>query len=238
MLVAAAPALGPAPARAETPPCPPGPPQVRLTVVDPEPVFSNALGVDDLHRETGQPRSATLHHLGLTTSRVEWQSEIETRYRSTEGGVCARPASVTLTLTQTEHSVRIAREIPKGGCLWREVSTHEQRHVAVNRRSLRQAATQAKAAAEGWGAKAEGRGATLDEAMAGLQQGLRRAIEPALVGMRAARESAHREIDSYAEYQRLSRACPGDHKRLRDSLRPGPQPLGLQPATPVHDPVQ
>ncbi|MFC7692032.1 hypothetical protein ACFQY5_23085 [Paeniroseomonas aquatica] len=144
-----------APALAETPPCPPDPPQLRLTVTDPEPVFSHALTIDGLHRETGLPRSATLHHLGLTTSRVEWQSEIETRYRSTEG-VCARPATVSLELAQTEHVVRVAREIPKGSCLWREVSAHERRHVAVNRRSLRQAAAQAKAAAERWGARAEG----------------------------------------------------------------------------------
>ena len=153
--------------------------------MDPEPVLSNELDVDALHRETGQPRSATLHHLGLTTSRVEWQSEIETRYRSTAGGVCARPATISLNLVQTEHVVRIAREIPRDGCLWREVAAHERRHVAVNRRSLRRAAAQAKAAAESWGARAEGRGATLDEAMAGLQQGLRRAIEPALAAMRS-----------------------------------------------------
>lgn len=197
--------------------------------MDPEPVLSNELGVDALHAETGQPRSATLHHLGLTTSRVEWQSEIETRYRSTGGGVCARPATISLNLVQTEHVVRIAREIPRDGCLWREVAAHERRHVAVNRRSLRRAAAQAKAAAEGWGARAEGRGATLDEAMAGLQQGLRRAIEPALAAMRSARESAHREIDSPAEYERLSRACPGDQKMLRDALRP---------VIPLHDPVQ
>jgi hypothetical protein len=204
-----------------------------LAVVDPEPVLSNELGVDALHAETGQPRSATLHHLGLTTSRVEWQSEIETRYRSTDGGVCARPAAISLNLVQTEHLVRIAREIPGEGCLWREVASHERRHVAVNRRSLRQAAAQARAAAEAWGARAEGRGATLDEAMAGLQQGLRQAIEPALAGMRATRDQAHREIDSPAEYERLSRTCPRDQKVLRDALRPAPAP-----AMPVHDPVQ
>lgn len=195
-------------------------PQVRLEVLDPAPVESGALSVDELHRETGQPRSATLHHLGLTTSRVEWQSEIETRYRSTEGGVCARPAVVTLNLVQTEHLVRIAREIPAGGCLWREVLAHERRHVAVNRQTLRQAGARARTAAIAWGARAEGRGATLDEAMGQLQQGLRRAIEPALAAMRAAREAAHREIDSEAEYRRLSRICLEDQRVLRGPLRP------------------
>ncbi|MDB5375090.1 MAG: hypothetical protein JWP04_3732, partial [Belnapia sp.] len=208
-------------ARAEPPPaCPAGAPVVRLAVVDPEPVESGALSVDELHRETGQPRSATMHHLGLTTSRVEWRSEVETSYRSSESGVCARPAVVTLNLVQTEHLVRVAREIPADGCLWREVLAHERRHVAVNRQTLRQAGARAQAAAVAWGARAEGHGATLDEAMGQLQQGLRRALEPALAAMRAAREAAHREIDTQAEYRRLSRICLEDQRVLRGPLRP------------------
>lgn len=188
-------------------------------MIDPEPVLSHALGVDGLHDETGQPRSATLHHLGLTTSRVEWQSEIETRYRSGAGGVCARPATVVLNLVQTEHLVRIAHEIPPGGCLDREVTAHELRHVAVNRRTLREAAGRARAAAAAWAARAEGRGATLEEAMGSLQFGLRQAIEPALAAMRDARERAHQAIDSLAEYRRLSRVCQGEQRLLREALR-------------------
>ena len=208
------------PALAEAPPaCPGGAARIRLAVTDPEPVHSNELTIDALHGETGQPRSATLHHLGLTTSRVEWQSEIETRYRSTAGGVCARPAVVALNLVQTEHLVRIAHEIRPGSCLYREVAAHERRHVAVNRRTLHAAAARARAAAEAWAARAEGRGATLDAAMESLQQGLRRAIEPALAAMRRAREASHREIDSLAEYQRLSRVCEGDQRALRAALR-------------------
>jgi hypothetical protein len=199
--------------------CPPAEPRLRLSVVDPEPVVGHELGIDALHGETGQPRSETLHHLGLTTSRVEWQSEIETRYRSTAGGVCAVPARVTLTLVQTEHLLRIARELPEGSCLYREVLAHERRHVAVNRRTLRAAAERARGAAEAWAARAEGRGATLEEAMASLQQGLRRALEPSLAGMRKAREAGHRGIDTAAEYQRLARVCPGDQRLLREGLR-------------------
>jgi hypothetical protein len=205
---------------AEPPPaCPGAAPRVRLILLDPEPVLSGELGVDALHGETGQPRSVTLHHLGLTTSRVEWHSELETRYREGPGGVCARPAQIGLTLVQTEHLVRIASEIPPGGCLWREVEAHERRHVAVNRRTLRVAAERARLAAEAWAARAEGRGATLDEAMASLQAGLRRAIEPALAGMRATREAEHRSIDSAGEYRRLSQVCPADQRRLRERLR-------------------
>jgi hypothetical protein len=199
--------------------CPPADPRLRLSVVDPEPVVGHELGIDALHDESGQPRSGTLHHLGLTTSRVEWQSEIETRYRSTAAGVCAVPSRVALILVQTEHLLRIARELPEGSCLYREVLAHERRHVVVNRRTLRVVAERARGAAEAWAVRAEGRGATLDEAMASLQQGLRRALEPSLAAMRKAREAGHRGIDTVAEYQRLARVCPGDQRLLREELR-------------------
>ncbi|WP_043362710.1 hypothetical protein [Belnapia sp. F-4-1] len=195
-----------------------------MTVSDPAPVVSQALGVDALHVETGEKRSPGLHHLALTTSRVDWQSEIETRYREDAGGVCARPARIVLGLVQSEHLVRIAGEIPRGSCLWREVLAHERRHVAVNRRTLRAAAAQARAATEAWALRAEGRDATFDVAMAGLQEGLRQAIEPALAGMREAREAAHRRIDSRAEYERLGQVCPSDQRRLREVLQAASTP--------------
>ncbi len=193
-----------------------------MAVIDPAPVTSQAEGIDALHEETGQERSAGQHHLAFTTSRVEWRSEIDTRYREEAGGVCARPARVALSLVQAEHLVRIAGEIPRGGCLWQEVLAHEMRHVAVNRRTLRAAAARARAAAEAWALRAEGRGVSLDEAMAGLQEGLRRAIEPALAGMREARGAAHGRIDSRAEYERLGEVCPADQRRLRQALRLAP----------------
>jgi len=204
--------------------CPPRAPRVRLTVADPEPVLSTELGVDALHAETGRPRSASVHHLGLTLSRVEWRSEMDARTTASAarrggGGVCAVPGRVVLALVQSEHLVRIAREIPRGGCLFREVERHERRHVAVNRRSLAEAAARARRAAEAWAATAEGHGATEAEAMAALQAGLRRAIEPALAAMRAEREAAHRAIDTTAEYRRLARVCPEDQRALRGRLR-------------------
>lgn len=177
--------------------------------------------MDALQDPTGQPLGAGQHHLALTTSRVDWRSEIDTRYREEAGGVCARPARVALSLAQAEHLVRIAGEIPRGGCLWQEVLAHERRHVAVNRRTLRAAASRLRAAAEAWALRAEGRGASFDEAMAGLQEGLRQAIEPALAGMREAREAAHGRIDSRAEYERLGEVCPADQRRLRQALRAG-----------------
>jgi hypothetical protein len=127
---------------------------------------------------------------------VEWRSEIEARVASTSGRFCARPERVSLDLRHAEHGVRIARELPRGSCLFRETEAHERRHVAVNRATLRRAAAEAEAAARRWASSAVGRGATEQSAMAALREDLRRAITPAIDAMQAARDAAHREIDA------------------------------------------
>jgi hypothetical protein len=203
-------------ARAEG--CPAGPVRVTLALADPAPVLSAEAGTAALQAASGLPRAARLHHLGLTASRVEWGSDIETRWRETPGGTCARPARIGLRLAQTEHRIRIASEIPRGGCLWRTVEAHERRHVALNQATLRQAATAMRRAAEAWAPRAEGRGPDVEAAVARLQVGLRQAIEPALASMRAAREAGHAAIDSPEEYARLSRICPADQALLRRAL--------------------
>jgi hypothetical protein len=193
--------------------------RVTLALADPAPVLSAETGTAALQAASGLPRAARLHHLGLTASRVEWGSEIETRWREMPGGgTCARPARIGLRLAQTEHRISIASEIPRGGCLWRAVEAHERRHVALNQATLRQAATAMRRAAEAWAPQAEGSGPDVEAAVARLQAGLRQAVEPALASMRAAREAGHAAIDSPEEYARLSRICPADQALLRRTL--------------------
>jgi hypothetical protein len=214
---APAPPLAAAPGEAgAAPACPPRAPRVRVVVEDPEPALLADAGVDELHGRSREPRTPHLHHLALTTSRVDWRSEITARYVRAPGGgpVCAVPGTVTLHLVHVEHVVRLAREIPEGGCLWREVLAHERRHVAVNRRALRAAARRIRMAAEEWAARAAARAPEVEGAVAALQEQLRRAIGPALAAMRAERERGHRAIDTPAEYDRLARICPRDQAAL------------------------
>lgn len=162
--------------------------------------------------------AANHHHLGVTTSRVDWESEVEARVVSASGRACARPERVSLDLRHTEHRVRIASELPRGSCLFRETEKHERRHVSVNRATLRRAAADAEAAVRNWAAQAVGRGGTEAEATAALQAGLRDAIAPAMETMRKARDAAHGRIDSPEEYRRLGRVCADDQRALRERL--------------------
>lgn len=181
-------------------------------------------GMAELRALVGGPpaaegRGAAIHHhLGITTSRVDWESEVEARVVSASGRVCARPERVSLDLRHTEHRVRIASELPRGSCLFRETEKHERRHVAVNRATLRRAAADAEAAVRAWAAQAVGRGATEAEATADLQAGLRAAIAPAMEAMRNARDAGHGRIDGPEEYRRLGRVCADDQRALRERL--------------------
>ncbi len=162
--------------------------------------------------EVGPP----LHHLGLTLSRVEWRSEITARSGTPgAGGVCAVPSEIRLTLVHAEHIIRLAREIPRAGCLAGEVLAHERRHAEVNRRTLRDAAEGLRSAARAWAARAEARAPDVGAAALMLQDQLAAAVEPVLERLRQARAAQHAVIDSPEEYRRLGQVCPGDQRRIR-----------------------
>ena len=203
------------------PACPArGNPAVSVTLHDPDPRLASPLPAAQLRQmadgeeaEVGPP----LHHLGLTLSRVEWRSDITVRSQSGGGGgqVCAVPTEIRLSLLHAEHSIRLAREIPRAGCLAGEVLAHERRHAEVNRRTLREAAEGLRAAARAWASRAEGRARDAGAAALVMQDDLAAAVEPVLERLRVARAAAHAAIDTPEEYRRLGRVCPGDQRRIR-----------------------
>ncbi len=227
-------ALGQEPA----PACPPrGTPVVNVELSDPEPRLLPAVPAETLGREAAAPPDGLFpHHLGLTLSRVDWRSEIIVRSRGPrEGPVCGLPAEVHLRLVHAEHTIRLARELPRNGCLAREVLAHERRHVEVNRRTLREAAAELRQAARAWAARAEARAPDVNAAALALQDELGHVLEPVLDRLRAAREAGHAAIDRPEEYRRLGRVCPEDQRRLRIAL--GRRPASGQPAQRLGSPA-
>ena len=200
-----------------------GTPVVHVELVDPEPRLLPPLSARRLRVEAGGSADGPFpHHLGLTTSRVEWRSEITVRSRGAERGpVCAVPAELRIRLLHAQHVIRLAREVPPGGCLAGEVLAHERRHAEVNRRTLRDAAAELRGIARGWAARAETRAPDINAAAVAMQAELAEVLEPALARLRSAREAGHAAIDTPEEYRRLSRVCPDDQRRLRAALRDG-----------------
>jgi hypothetical protein len=206
------------------PACPPRvTPTIQVEVADPEPRLLPPLRAAALGVEAGGTAGGEFpHHLGVTVSRVEWRAEITVRGRGPEGGpVCAVPTAVRIRLAHAEHRIRLAREVPPGGCLAKEVLAHERRHAELNRRTLHAAAEELRGAARAWPARAETQARDVGAAALRLQDELGGAIEPVLDRLREAREAGHAVIDTPEEYRRLSRICPEDQRRLRAALRGG-----------------
>jgi hypothetical protein len=201
-----------------------GTPVISVELVDPEPRILPQLPARQLRTEAGgHADGAFPHHLGLTTSHVEWRSEITVRAQAGGPGspVCAVPAELRIRLIHAEHGIRLARELPPGGCLAAEVLAHERRHAEVNRRTLRETANELRGLVRGWAQRAETRAPDINAAAVALQQELAQVMEPTLERLRLAREAGHAAIDTAEEYRRLSRVCPEDQRRLRQSLGRG-----------------
>jgi hypothetical protein len=196
-------------------------PALSVDLVDPEPRLLPPLSARRLRIEAGgSAEGADPHHLGLTISRVEWRSDITVRSRGAQGGpVCAVPAELRIRLVHAEHTIRLAREVPPGGCLANEIMAHERRHAEVNRRTLRDAATDLRSLSRSWAARAESRAADVNAAAIAMQEDLAQVLEPVLARLRASREAGHAAIDTPEEYRRLGRICPEDQRRLRAALR-------------------
>lgn len=204
------------------PACPPRSttrPQVEVAIVDPQPRLSRDTTIAALHALSGQPQRADFHHLGVTALRMEWRGEVQVSVTSDPSGACAEVARVRVTLAHVGHRILIAREIPAASCLYQEVETHERRHVAANRRVLRDAAAPVRRAIEAWANEAEARAATADAAREALLSGLQAAMTPVIAAVQERRDAANRAIDSPEEYRRIAQSCGVDHIRLQDRLR-------------------
>lgn len=194
--------------------CPAPGAEISMQREDPEPALT-AAPMLALRTQMADARAARGQHLGVTSSRVEWRTELSARYlRQPDGTVCAVPDRIAIELVHVEHAIRIAEEIPRDGCLWREVLGHERRHVAVNSATLRAAEQAVGRAVQGWSRRAVAHAPSAEAATALLQASLRRAVEPSLAAMRRARARGHGRIDSPAEYDRLARVCPEDQRLL------------------------
>lgn len=206
------------------PACPAGiVPALTVEISDPEPRILPPVRAVALGAEAGAAAGGEFpHHLGVTASRVEWRAELTARARGPEGGpVCAVPTVIRIRLDHAEHTIRLARELPRDGCLARAVLAHERRHAELNRRTLRAAGDELREVARAWAAGAEARAPDVGAAAVLLQEDLGRAIAPVLERLRQAREAGHAQIDTPEEYRRLSRICPEDQRRLRVALQRG-----------------
>ena len=153
--------------------------------------------------------------LGLTRGKTRVRFLIQTdRYVDRSGRwECASP-KITVTYGFNPLAVYIAKEFPKGSCAYDEVLKHEMRHVDANRAHLaaiepkiREALVKRFVTGDYWrGAVGSSTKQLQRERDARWLPFIRREIDRGT--------AAQAEIDSPAEYQRVSQACGGEIQRL------------------------
>jgi hypothetical protein len=210
--------------------CPaPRPAQPRIQILNPEPLVDGTQSIawisDRLRRNArGWQRDPRLdrfiHVMGLTV--VQWGTEISVAgLAGPRGGrQCFVATELRVQFGLHAHLVFVAREIPRGSCLWRHVYAHEMRHVGVNRESIRAAAALLAADVERLARQGISTdGPTVEAAQQQALDRLRAAVRHAEQTFDQRSTRGHASIDTPEEYDRASRACGGEAQRVLRALQ-------------------
>ncbi|MDY0872869.1 hypothetical protein [Dongia rigui] len=134
--------------------------------------------------------------------RTNWQMRGEPL---AGGGYCWEIAQLEIVVTVAT-KVYIAREVPRGSCLWNEVVRHEAKHVRADQKLfpelsglirpkvLRAISRTVPAANE-------------NDARAALGALINRAVQEAVAAFQVTRNQQQLTIDTAAEYSRANRVC-------------------------------
>ncbi len=158
-----------------------------------------------------QRASFTGQHVttGLTTAESTYQ--IETRYSSSKlanGQVCAWLTGANLDLGFRHMTVYVAQEYKAGTCEYKAVLDHEQEHVAIYQRLLKDYSRKIQqAVARSAQNLPSVTGATAAQAGKQLQAQLSNAAKAVMHDMNLAMEREHGRLDSPASYRATQARC-------------------------------
>ncbi|HYG88567.1 MAG TPA: hypothetical protein VD978_20170 [Azospirillum sp.] len=150
--------------------------------------------------------------LGLAHATFGERWQIGAHYQPQPGGaVCAALSRLTVSFGFQERVVYVARELPQGSCIQREVLTHEMKHVAVDEALLKEFMPTFKRRLEAVVARQGAvRARSHDHAMALLRQPVDAAVKGLMQEFARERERRQAKVDTIEEYRRVSKSCNGD----------------------------
>lgn len=146
---AALPALGAQPAA-----CPPydTPITLNFNTLNPSPVYNNRLNVEGIRKLFAEhtERVAGPHQraLGITYALTAFSLQGSTSVRQVSGGYCIYIEDVAADFGFKRMNVFVASEFKPGTCEYRTILDHENQHVSVNTRTLKEFAPHFRAALE------------------------------------------------------------------------------------------
>lgn len=147
--------------------------------------------------------------VGLTESSLEIATSTTTRVRPAQGGgYCANLKSVRLIVGYPELRVYIPREYDVGSCAFNVVREHEMEHVAISRAVLTEYAPRLKEALANVVANINPFWApTRDAAKEAAARIIQKALEPAVLELKAEHRRRNKAIDHPENYRALQARC-------------------------------
>ena len=146
--------------------------------------------------------------LGLSSARFGEKYSLETRMVKRGSRNCYYLAALRVEFGYTERLVQIAREVPEGSCMFKEIRGHEYRHVAVDdavvRDNLAYVAAELQRFADGLGAI---EAANDHDAEGIIGNALDKAMKPVVAHASKLEDAAQDKVDTDAEYARVEDAC-------------------------------
>ncbi|WP_431856581.1 hypothetical protein [Azospirillum sp.] len=150
--------------------------------------------------------------LGLAHATFGERWQVGAHFSPQPGGVvCAALARLTVTFGFQERIVYIARELPPGTCIQREVLNHEMKHVSTDEALLREFMPGFKRRLEAVAAR-QGtiRARSETQAMTMLRQPIDAAVRELMQDFSRERDRRQAKVDTLEEYRRVSKSCNGE----------------------------
>jgi hypothetical protein len=134
--------------------------------------------------------------------RTSWQMQGEPQ---PDGSYCWAIAQLQIVVTVAT-KVYIAREVPRGSCLWNEVVKHEAKHVRADQKLFPQLSSLIRpkvlrAVSHSVSA------ANQTEAQGALSRIVNKAVQDAVAAFQVTRNQLQLTIDTPEEYRRANRVC-------------------------------
>ncbi|WP_448203262.1 hypothetical protein [Azospirillum sp. sgz302134] len=166
-------------------------------------------------RAPGPAGASGGHILGLAHARYGEQSQLGALVQPMgDGTYCGGANALTVTFGFQERIIYVARELPQGSCIHREVLNHEMKHIAVDEQLLREFGPTIKHRLEGVLAQTRPvRARSKDQAMNVLRQPVDAALRQMMAEFGKERDRRQAQVDTVAEYERVSRSCDGEINR-------------------------
>ena len=203
--------LGPASRAEAAGACPAArqPAKVSVTALLPPPEEDFTTSYHDLSKENLLRKlKPTEDAMGVSSSRLGYEGEPAFKVIPHGGRNCFYLTSLKLQFGYVRRLVQIAREVPKGSCMFNEIREHEYKHVTVDNAIVTDNLAMVTSSLQGFVASyGPIEAADSAAATAQFETALKSAMKPTISHLDDLTEAAQEKVDTDAEYARVDDAC-------------------------------